>query len=206
MVMENQSYASALRSEPIDPIRVDRLEFLRSEDEREKRVLNASITHPTLNKNNDDLKAHVKNFFVNTLQMQDRSIDSNFQAKKGHKDNNIIVSFSDKRFKLFLYQAKKRLRQNESQEYQDLFINDDLTPYNFKRLMELKNYRKSFGRNDDPFRSIYTRDGRVYVKLATDDPTTYGTPVKNSSFLQNLKNSRTSTGIVESPQSTSNVS
>ena len=89
-----------------------------------------------------------------------------------------------------MYRAKASLRDKGSPAYQGLYINDDLTPRNFQILMSLKNYRKSFSRDDDPFRSIYTRDGRVYVKLATDDPSGFGTHVKHHDFLASLKNGR----------------
>ena len=185
---DGQSYAGAVKSQPENSNRIEKLEFLNSEEERKKRILHASITHPTLNKNHDDLHAHVKSFFESTLQMDSRHIDSNFQARKGHNENNVIVSFSNKRFKIFMYDAKKLLRQSNSPAYQNLFINDDLTPYNFRILMDLKNYRKSIRRANDPFRSIYTRDGRVFVKMTTDNATAIGTAVKNPTFLHELKN------------------
>ena len=186
---EVQTYSAAVRSQPVpvDTNRIEKLEFLSSEDERKKRLLHSTITHPNLNKNSDDLKNHVINFFETTMQMERRIVDLDLQAKKGYRDNTVTVIFSDKRYKIFMYQAKKALRQNNCPEYNGLFINDDLTSFNYKILMDLKNYRKSIGRNEDPFTSIYTRDGRIYVKLKESDATANGVLIKSPAYLQQLQ-------------------
>ena len=199
---ETRSFAAVVRSKPEDSDRLDKLEYLRSEEERKNRFLHATITHSSINKNSPDLTNHVINFFETTLQMPRRNIDLNLLTKKGHNDNTVIVKFSDKRFKNFMYQAKKQLRLNNSATHQNLFINDDLTPYNYKIYMDLKKYRKSLNRNNDPFRFIYTRDGRVYVKMTTDDPAAKGAAVKNPTFLRGLRS-----GILDqSPRAPSETS
>ena len=186
---EVQTYSAAVRSQPVpvDTNRIEKLEFLSSEDERKKRLLHSTITHPNINKNSENLKNHVINFFETTMQMERRIVDLNLQAKKGHRDNTVIVIFSDKRYKPLMYQAKKALRQNNSPEYHGLFINDDLTSFNFKILMDLKNHRKSIERNEDPFTSIYTRDGRIYIKLKENDPNANGILVKTPAYLRELQ-------------------
>ena len=50
-------------SNPQSPLsRIDKLEFITSEDEKKSRLLQATITHPNIDLSNQDLTMHVKQF------------------------------------------------------------------------------------------------------------------------------------------------
>ena len=117
--------------------RFNRLEYVSSEEERKKRLLQVTIKHPQLNPTSVDLKNHVCTFLSDHLKMEPREIDANLTAVKASKDNKVIVCFSHKRFKLFLFKARKNLRSSNEVATKDLYINDNLTTYNFGLLMQL---------------------------------------------------------------------
>ena len=73
------TYSQALKSDESE--RLDKLEFLSSEVERKKRMLEVTITHPTLDKNCENLVDHVKHFLSTEMKMDRRNIDANLQAK-----------------------------------------------------------------------------------------------------------------------------
>ena len=156
--------------------RLDKLEYAKSEEDRRKRSLEILITEPSL-ENASNLHENINILFSDKLQMERREIDSRMQVRKAKRANTAVITFSDIRFKKFAFRARKKLNE-VSNSPSDIFLNDNLTPYNHKILMDLKKTRKSFNQDSDPFKSIYTFDGRVYVKL------------KNSSNLesQNVKN------------------
>ena len=60
--------------------RLSRLEYLASEEEREKRLLQVVVTHPELDPNNNDLRKHTCEFLRNKLRMTEREIDPNLSA------------------------------------------------------------------------------------------------------------------------------
>ena len=178
------TYSQALKSDESE--RLDKLEFLSSEVERKKRMLEVIITHPTLDKNCENLVDHVKHFLSTEMKMDRRNIDANLQAKKSPKQNTVIVIFSQRRFKLFLYSAKKKMREVSDDSYVGLYINDNLTSYNFKILMELKSKRKSYVQSEDPFISIYSFEGKIFVKLKKNSPSSNGDHVKSPPQIRHL--------------------
>lgn len=95
--------------------RLERLEYLLSEEEREKRGLQAKITHPELDPDNTELKEHVDDFLSRKMVMRGRDIDSNLMAmKSGRRQNTIIVSFSTNLFKRLLYAARNKIRKKHT--------------------------------------------------------------------------------------------
>lgn len=147
-----------------DSQRIDKLEYLSSEEERKKRSLEVLITDPSITDNATNLQELTQKLFTDKLKMTSRELDSQFLVRKANRSNTVIVKFSNHRFKKFMFTARKNLRATNSSP-PNMYLNDHLTPYNHKILMELKKRRKMCSSGADPFKSIYTFDGRVYVKL-----------------------------------------
>ena len=110
----SKSYSTAVTSHNDSPNndRIERLEYLSSEEERKKRLLQVSLKHPLIDLNSPDLCKHVKDFMCQTLRMDSREIDSNLTATKAPKNSSVIITLTHRRFKLFLYRARKTLREN----------------------------------------------------------------------------------------------
>ena len=65
----------------------------------------------------------------------------------------------------------KRLRQNSAQNRVTVYLNENLSSYNFNLLMKLKRERKR--RREEgiaTFESVYSFEGRVFVKRKSTDP------------------------------------
>ena len=149
--------------------RLDRLEYLSSEEEREKRILQAVVTHPDLNADSSDMREHMLNFLRTALDMPEREIDSNMTIQKTGRPNTITINFTRKLFKKFLYAARAKLRRSNPERCGDLFINDNLTHYNFSLLRALKRERRRRGESQlNNFVSVFSLDGRVYVKTSSE--------------------------------------
>ena len=168
-----------------DSDRINRLEFATSEEERKKRLLEVSVTHPNIDTNAQNLTEHVRNFFQSVLKLPTRELDNSIQVKKSNRNNTVMVSFSHRRYKGFMYRAKKSLKEANCSDYEGLYINDNLTTYNFKMLMELKDNRKRYTAAEDPFISTYTHDGRIFVKLK-EFAVREGVHVKNHTQLREI--------------------
>ena len=165
--------------------RLNKLEYQASEDDRRKRILHVSITDPSINNQAPNLTETMTTFFSEKMKMSNREIDTNFNVQKASRNNTVIVKFSDRRYKLFLYCAHKKLRSDEADE--DLFLNDDLTSYNFSLLMKLKRLRKERKDNGKPvFESVYSIDGRVFIKMIKQDPNADSIHIKTPSAINDL--------------------
>ena len=161
----NNSYASALQNNNAD--RINKIEYTASEEERKKNSTDVLLTHPSLN-TSENVSENVKIFLERHMKMDSREIDANMTIKKTTRSNTVRLSFSHRRFKTFIYKCNKKLRVENDPITSDLFINDHMTAYNFKILMELKSKRKQYCPENDPFKSIYIHDGRVFIKLKRD--------------------------------------
>ena len=151
--------------------RIEKLEYAMSEEERKKRMLQVSITHPSIDLTAGDPSECMKRFFATTMKMGRRETDPNLNVRKTSRPNTAIISFSDRRFKIFLFSAKRALRQANDQNVQSLYVNDNMTSYNFDMLMEMKRVRKQkIDEGSMVFDSVYSFEGRVYVKRNRQDP------------------------------------
>ena len=171
-----------------DSTRLNKLEYMASEEERKKRVLEVTITHPTIDTNKTDLDKHAKDFFETQMKMERRSVDANLAARKVSRANTLLIRFSDRRYKAFVYSAKKELREENPQLTENLYVNDNLTTYNFKLLMDLKKMRKR--RREEgkrTFEVVYSRDGKVFIKHDIRDPPTSSTHVKSREMLLSIE-------------------
>ena len=162
-----ESYASAVQQNMNnkDLNRVERLEYFASEQEREKRICELTITHSSFSAfTATNLLGQLKTFFEKDLHMDNREIDANMTARR-IRDNTILLHLSNRRFKGFLFSARKRLRTAGNPICNDLFLNENLTPFNFKLLKTLKNENKTrISNGTGKFGNVYTFEGRVYVK------------------------------------------
>ena len=162
----SQSYARRADANcPPENQRLDRLEFLNSEAERKGKLMEVTVTHPNINNAENDLKSHVSLFFASHLELENRAIDANMKVKKSNRPNTVHVTLSHVRYKKFLFAAKKKQRVENPENYENMFVNDCLTSYNFTMLKKLKAHKKRCHNNNVPcFESLYTFEGKIYVK------------------------------------------
>ena len=85
-----------------------------SERERENRLLQVVITHPCITPDFYNLNDHMGDFFISTMQMPQR-------------DARTPLSFSRRKFKTFLFAARKRLRRKGENLASELFLNKTLS-------------------------------------------------------------------------------
>ena len=162
----NGTYSAVLQATHVD--RINKLEFQNSEDERRNNSSQVLITHSSLNKDSENPVDHVKIFLRSKIRMENREIDANMTVRRAQRENTFRITFSHPRFKGFLYKAKKNLRLQNDAETAELYINDHLTALNYQILMGLKKKRKTYSENTDPFKSLYTHNGRIFMKLKID--------------------------------------
>ena len=186
--METYSSAVQRNMDEKNLNRVERLEYFASEQEREKRICELTITHPSFSKfTSNDFMGQLKNFFDKDLRMENREIDANMTGRK-IKENTVLLQFSDRRFKGFLFSARKRLRNAQNSICKDLFINENLTPFNFKILKNLKNENKRRNSNGSgKFGNVYSFEGKVYVKY-NDKAIHIKNQASLTEFLSNISN------------------
>ena len=96
--------------------RIEKLEYAVSEEERKNRLLQVSITHPSIELTSGDSNDHIKRFLSTIMKMETREIDLNLQARKTSRPNTAIITFSQRRYKLLLFSARKALRQADDQD------------------------------------------------------------------------------------------
>ena len=182
----SKSFATIASSEKseVNNERLSKLEFQASEDDRKKKLLQATFTHPSINKNSSSIKADISIFFRDKMKMEAREIDQNFIVHKSSRVNTVVVTFSDRRFKLFAYKARKKLRDESEENVSDLYINDNLTTFNFSMLMQLKRIRaERKNSNKVVFETVYTIEGKVFVKMHRADSNDEAKYIKSEAVL-----------------------
>ena len=146
------------------------MEYLSSEEERRKRNLEVSLKHPDIDLENENLDSHIRNFMSSRLKMEPRSIDSGLKTQKNSRNGSVKIMFSNIRFKRFLFGAKKKLRENSDDANINLFVNENLTSYNYSILKEVKEeHARRKASNLNNFFCVYSFDGKVYVKMSQSD-------------------------------------
>lgn len=179
-----QSFSSVAAQAP-DNDRLAKLEYMASEEERKKRQLEVSLTHPNIDPNNSDLLVHVRSFLSTTLRMENREIDSNFQVRKLQRNNTVMLTFSDRKFKRFIFTAKKRLRAANQEQSRNLFINDNLTSLNYSLLKKLKIEKARRIQNVLPsFDSVYSFEGKVFAKKCKEDASSAAICISSNAILE----------------------
>ena len=183
------SFANVVSAEQIKNSndRLNKLEFQKSEDDRKNKLLEVSVTDPSLNSNSTSPRADVNNFFVHKMKMSPREIDQNFVVHKAKRTNSVIVQFSDRRYKLFLFKARSKLKQNDQNSVINMYLNDNLTGYNFEILKNAKKIRVLRKATNKPcFESVYTIDGRVFLKMKKDDSNDAAVHIKTNELLDQI--------------------
>ena len=170
--------------------RIEKLEFRSSEDERKNRLLQLTLTHPSIEHSHDSLNDHIKDFLCRTMKMNPREIDTNLYAQKSPRLNTVLINFSDKKFKMFLYSARKKLQNGEGDLLRKLYINEYLISYNYDILKKLKKEKKRLEETVSPsFASVYSFEGRVFAKRYLDDGTNQATHVRNPNVVREFLSS-----------------
>ena len=180
------SYSEVLTSssaEPRNETRLDRLEYQTSEQERSKKRLEVRLTHPSIDKNSASLKNSTKDFLSSHMNMSSREIDTNMEVRKLPRENTVLLVLSDLRFKRFIYAARKKLRANFPDRYESLYINENLTNYNYSFLKFLKDEKKRRTECEAPIVSVYSFDGKVFVKSGVSDTAVH---ISNRSSLKSF--------------------
>ena len=103
-------------------------------------------------------------------------------CKKTRRPHTVIVYLSNVKFNCFIYSARKTVRQvNETSETStlDLFVSDNLTPFNYKLYKELKLEGDRLSLECSPnYESVYSFEGKIYVKKRRVDPNTDSVHIK----------------------------
>ena len=184
------TYASVVGSEVIQGNasgRLERLEYNSSEDDRKNKLMHVQVTHPSLDPSSPSLLPHVQNFLRLQLKMTDREIDANMLVYKSSRPNTVTIKCSDRRFKLFIYCARKKLRSENQSLCENLFINDNLTSFNYSLLKRLKSESKRrIDLHKRSFATVYSYNGKVYVKLCRTDLTENAIHIKYPSCIDSL--------------------
>ena len=144
--------------------RVEKLELSSSEKERRRKILRVRVTHRAILNSSPDLEAHVKQFFVQKLNMPRREIDDGMHVAKLAQPNTVLVKLSDHRCKIFLSQAKKHLCFCNDETDNDLFINESLTSLSYLLFGKVKS--EKIRRNEmilANFEVVYTFLAKVFV-------------------------------------------
>ena len=184
------SYADALRTNPAEvPVsstseqRLDKLEFQSSENERLNRVLQVTITHPALEANSQNAYRNATHFMEDVMLMEWREIDANMYVQTTRRANTILITFSDQRFKSFLFKARKRLPQQQI----PIYINDYLTSYNYKILKLAKEERRRNNESLNPlFETVYSFNGRIFIKKRSSNSSSEDILVKSPENLNEI--------------------
>ena len=90
--------------------RIDRLEYISSERERENRLLQVVISHPSLDPDCNQLKDHIVGFLSNTMGMTGREIDTSMSVICKGRPHSVMITFSSRLFKTFLFAARTKER------------------------------------------------------------------------------------------------
>ena len=83
----------------------------------------------------------IQTFLASQMKMVSRSIDANLKVFKSTRENTVKLSFSDIRFKRFIYKARKQLGENHPQLNENLYFNEHLTTLNYNILKKMKSER-----------------------------------------------------------------
>ena len=178
---ESQSYA-AIASQTLksNDGRIGKLEYQSSEENRKKRLFE-------VNPGSNSLRVDTLNFFSEKLKLSNREIDQSFTVHKTSRNNTIIVRLTDRKFKLFLFNARKKLRLDNPSTVTDLYLNDNLSSYNFSILMTLKRLRSDRrNANKKVFETTYTIDGKIFVKMQRGDSNENAINIKNNCAIDKL--------------------
>ena len=163
--------------------RIEKLEYQSSEQERINRVLQVTITHPSLDLNNPDLFGTAYYFMENIMKMGRREIDMNMYVQQTRRPHTVLITLSERRFKSFLFRARKNLPQQQI----PIYINDYLTNYNYSILKLAKEERKrSFDNLNVLYEIVYTYNGRVFIKKRRSDPPSAAILVKSPENLHEI--------------------
>ena len=186
------SYADVARTIPADaPVlnaserRLDKLEYQNSENERLNRILQVTITHPALEMNSQNIFSAATHFMENIMLMEWWQIDANMYVQATRRPKTILITFSDPRFKNLLFKARNKLPQQQF----PIYINDHLTNYNYKILKLAKEERKRNNENlNCLFETVYSYNGRVFIKKNRSDPTAEAILIKSPESLHEIVN------------------
>lgn len=197
-IQQGSLYAdiAAAPPRPPDDARLDKIEYITSEEERKRRSLEVSLTHPDIDHSTEDLNNHLRVFLSGHMKMENRSIDANMRVRKSSRDHSVLITLSDIRYKRFLFAASKQLRLHHPQLYQNFYLNENLTSYNFELLRTLKTEKKRRNELNLPcYDTVYSFDGRIFIKKTRTTDRTSAICINTRRSLQNLMNEYGSTTL-----------
>jgi len=166
-----------------DSHRLDDLEFDQSERQRSDRLLEIQISHPKLNHKSKNLKAATLKFLKTELKMPAEKIDPNCSVST-NREHSILMKVNDFKFKKNLFAMKKELKLKNDDIAKNLYVQDNLTKFNynlFRKLKdELKRRRES---NIINFYTVFSLNGKIFAKLTKDSEIMY---IKNQNAIESF--------------------
>ena len=146
-----------------------------------------SFLSPIRLSTSDNLADDVSNFLTQVLKLERRELDSNMKVFKTWRPHTVLISLSDRRFKRFLFTGLKNFRESNRSTENKVFINDNLTKYNYdimKKLKEERDQMSEAGR--DVYELVYAFEGKIFVKKRIGDPTDAAIHIKTVSSMKNF--------------------
>ena len=153
-----------------DSERIEKLELSSSEEERRRKLLEVHLNHPSIDPTSEDLPTAVTHFLSDKLKLERREIDSNMRVLKTKRPHTVLVCLSDRKFKRFLFSAFKKYRELDASRDDKIYINDNLTTYNYNLFKTLKLERDHLRENQrQTFEAVYSYEGKNFVKKKIGD-------------------------------------
>ena len=94
LVATASSSANVIQTPP-PAERLEKLEYISSEEERRRKMLQIKVTHPANSNSFSDLEEHVKQFFAQQLNMLRREVDDAISVTKLPQPNTTLIKLSN---------------------------------------------------------------------------------------------------------------
>ena len=128
------------------------------------------LNHQSIEPTSEELFTAVAHFLSDKLKLEGREIDSNMRVLKTKRPHTVLVCLSDRKFKRFLFSALKKYRELDASRDDQIYINDNLTTYNYNLFKTLKLERDHLRENQrQTFEVVYSFEGKIFVKKKIGD-------------------------------------
>ena len=151
-------------------------------------VKNKGREEVEINNETEILENDVRNLLSHHMKMDNRSVDANMKVNKSSRKNSTRVTFSDVRFKCFIFSACKQPHLNHTQ------LVKDCTSINIWRYTitiywkPWKKREKRLNTNVQNFDTVYSFDGQIYVNKGRVDDRTSAIPMSKRKSLERFLN------------------
>lgn len=154
---KDKALASLKKESDKKDVKIAELERRVDSLERKEREDYLVVTGPAINTSAPNLEESVKNIISSCTRIHPNKL--NFTAKKlGNSRTQALLKLKDATLKTDLFRAFRTMKPK------DMYINEYLTPANYKLAAELRKLKREKGL----IHSVFTFHGQVYVKKSPD--------------------------------------